>query len=306
MMKVCIDDLPPVRGRYVAGAEMSALTWLRVGGPADVVFIPHDEHDLADFLKNTPESLEIFPVGTGSNLLVRDGGIRGVVIRPGAGFRKVSAEGTQIRAGAGVSGISLSRKAAEAGIAGLEFYCGIPGTVGGALAMNAGAYGCETADVLIEAGACDRSGVHHLIRAGDMGFSYRHCARAHGLVFTGAVFRGYADDRGRILERMEIIRKRREETQPVRERTGGSTFSNPCRDVSGGLKSWQLIERTGGRGRVRGGAQMSERHCNFMINRGNARARDLEELGESVRADVARKTGIMLDWEIRRIGEEGS
>ncbi len=302
-MRARVDDLPSVRGKYVEGADLSALTWFRVGGPADVLFAPADEEDLAAFLKETPRDMPLLPVGVGSNLLVRDGGVRGVVIRLGSPFRKIETDGLTLTAGAAAIDAQVAKAAAAAGIAGLEFFRGVPGTVGGALAMNAGAYGGETADALVEAVAYDRDGTRRVLSNREMGFSYRHCAAADGLIFTQARFQGRADDPQAILARMDAISEKREATQPIRERTGGSTFANPDPALSGGLKSWQLIDRVGGRGRVVGDAKVSEQHCNFMINRGGASAADLETLIESLRADVKRETGVDLRWEIRRVGE---
>ena len=305
-MRVASADLPPVRGKYVEGADLSALTWFRVGGPADVLYMPADEDDLASFLKATPAEVPVLPVGVGSNLLVRDGGVRGVVIRLGSPFRKVEVDGLKVTAGAAAIDAQVAKAAAAAGVAGLEFFRGVPGTIGGALAMNAGAYGGETKDILVEATAYDRSGARHVLSNADMGFSYRHCDAADGLIFTSATFEGHADDPAAIMARMEEISEKREATQPIRERTGGSTFANPDPALSGGLKSWQLIDRIGGRGRVVGDAQVSEQHCNFMINRGKATGADLEDLIESLRLDVERETGVKLRWEIRRVGETSS
>lgn len=302
-MKITPSDLPTIRGKYVEGADLSALTWFRVGGPADVLFMPEDEDDLADFLKETPAEVPVITMGVGSNLLVRDGGVRGVVIRLGSPFRKVEVDGLIVTAGAAAIDAQVAKAAAMAGVAGLEFYRGVPGTIGGALAMNAGAYGGETKDVLVEAIAYDRAGNRHVLNNEEMGFSYRHCDAAEGLIFTSAMFKGHADDPAVILARMDEISERRESTQPIRERTGGSTFANPDPALSDGMKSWQLIDKIGGRGRVVGDAQVSEQHCNFMINRGKASAADLEGLIDSLRLDVARETGVELRWEIRRVGE---
>ncbi len=296
-------DLPFVRGKYVENADLSALTWFRVGGPADVLFMPADEDDLAHFLKKTPQDIPVYPIGVGSNLLVRDGGVRGVVIRLGSPFRKIAVDGMRVIAGAAAIDAQVAKAAAKAGVAGLEFFRGVPGTIGGALAMNAGAYGGETKDILVEAVAYDRRGERRVLSNVDMKFSYRYCGAAKGLFFTSATFEGRPDDPAAIEARMDEISARREATQPIRERTGGSTFANPDPAHSGGRKSWQLIEEIGGRGRVVGDAQVSERHCNFMINRGKATAADLEELIESLRKDVLTKTGVALRWEIRRIGE---
>ena len=296
-------DLPPVRGRYVERADMSAITWFRVGGPADVLFAPEDEDDLAHFLRNTPKDVPVYPVGVGSNLLVRDGGVRGVVIRLGAPFAKISVDGTRVTAGAAALDAQVARQASRAGVAGLEFYRGVPGTIGGALAMNAGAYEQETKDVLVEAVAYDRAGDRRVLKNADMKFSYRHCGAGEGLIFTEALFVGRRDDPAAIEERMKSIMERREKSQPIREKTGGSTFANPDPAISGGRKAWQLIDEVGGRGRIVGDAQCSEQHCNFMINRGKATARDIETLVEGLRKEVLNRTGVELRWEIKRIGE---
>lgn len=281
---------------------MSAITWFRVGGPADVLYAPEDEDDLADFLKKTPKEIPVYPVGVGSNLLVRDGGVRGVVIRLGAPFAKIAIEGTRVAAGAAALDTQVARQAARAGVAGLEFYRGVPGTIGGALAMNAGAYEQETKDILIEAVAFDRSGNRRVLKNADMKFAYRHCGAGEGLIFTGATFEGRTDEPAAIEARMKTIMERREKSQPIREKTGGSTFANPHPAASGGRKAWQLIDEIGGRGRVVGDAQVSEQHCNFMINRGKATATDIESLVEGLRKEVLNKTGVELRWEIRRIG----
>ncbi|SNT73324.1 UDP-N-acetylmuramate dehydrogenase [Amphiplicatus metriothermophilus] len=301
--KIAPADLPEVRGRYVANADMSAITWFRVGGPADVLYTPADEEDLATFLKNTPPEIPVYPVGVGSNLLVRDGGVRGVVVRLGAPFARIAVEGVRLRAGAAALDAQVARAAAKAGVAGLEFYRGVPGTIGGALAMNAGCYGSETKDVLVEAVAYDRAGRRRVFSNAQMGFSYRANGLGEGFIFVGALFEGRAGEPAAIEARMNEIMKQREASQPIRERTGGSTFANPDSAESGGLSAWRLIDKVGGRGRAVGDAQVSERHCNFMINRGKATAADLETLIESLREDVLRQTGVNLRWEIRRIGE---
>jgi UDP-N-acetylmuramate dehydrogenase len=296
-------DLPPVRGRYVERADMSAITWFRVGGPADVLYTPEDEADLAHFLKNTPAHIPVYPVGVGSNLLVRDGGVRGVVVRLGAPFAKVSVEGIRVTAGAAALDAQVAKAAARAGVSGLEFYRGVPGTIGGALAMNAGAYEQETKDILVETVAIDRAGRRLVLKNADMKFAYRHCGAGEGLIFTEAAFAGRAEEPAAIEARMKSIMERREKSQPIREKTGGSTFANPDPVLSGGRKAWQLIDQIGGRGRVVGDAQVSEQHCNFMINRGKATAADLETLVEGLRKEVLNKTGVELRWEIKRIGE---
>ena len=298
-----IEDLPDVRGRYVAGFVLSSITWIRVGGPADVLFTPADEEDLAAFLKALDPSIPVFAMGVGSNLLVRDGGIRGVVLRLAAPFNKIEVNGLGVVAGAGALDAQVAKRAAAAGIAGLEFYRGIPGTIGGALRMNAGAYGTETKDVLVEATAYTRLGERLVLSNDEMKFSYRHCGVGDDLIFVSASFEGKSGDPDEINARMADIMQRREESQPIKERTSGSTFANPDLVLSGGRKSWQLIDEVGGRGRIVGDAQASEKHCNFMINRGNATASDLEELIESLRLDVQRETGVDLRWEIKRVGE---
>ena len=292
-----------VRGRLLEGETLAPFTWLRVGGPADRLFIPADAEDLAVFVKELPEDEPLTVIGVGSNLLVRDGGIRGTVIRLGPGFGKVETDGARVIAGAAALDANVAKKAAAAGIGGLEFYRGIPGTIGGALRMNAGAYGTETKDVLIEATAIDRQGTVHTLSNADMGYSYRHCEVPEDWIFISAIYEGQADSPEAVTARMNEIMEKREMTQPVKEKTGGSTFKNPDPEESGGKSSWQLIDAVGGRGRIVGDAQMSELHCNFMINRGDATAADLENLGEGLRQDVHDRFGVDLHWEIKRIGE---
>jgi len=292
--------LPAVRGRTIPDAPLAPYTWLRVGGPADLLFLPEDEADLAAFLKGLDPEVPVTPIGVGSNLLVRDGGVEGVVVRLGRGFSEVRPEaGARIFAGAAVPDAVLAREAAKAGIAGLEFYRGVPGTVGGACVMNAGCYGSETKDVLVEAYALDRSGERHVFSNGDMGFSYRRSAAAArgGLIFTGALFEGRPDDPAAITARMDEITARREASQPIREKTGGSTFKNPP-----GESSWKLVDAAGWRGKPYGKAMFSPLHANFLINTGEATAAELEGLGEAVRADVKSRFGVDLEWEIKRIG----
>lgn len=291
------------RGKLATGAALAPFTWFRVGGPADQLFIPADADELAAFLKDLPPAEPVTVIGVGSNLLVRDGGLRGTVVRLGPGFGRIETGGTRITAGAAALDASVAKHAAQAGIGGLEFYRGIPGTIGGAVRMNAGAYGTETKDVLVEAHAVDRQGRAHVFKAADIGFEYRHNPLPPDLIFTHAVFEGHSANPESVRERMDEIMTKREASQPVKERTGGSTFKNPDPEISGGRSSWQLIDAVGGRGRVVGDAQMSELHCNFMINRGAATAADLEALGEGIRADVAHSTGVTLEWEIKRIGE---
>jgi UDP-N-acetylmuramate dehydrogenase len=269
-----LSRLPKVRGRYQPMASMADLTWFRVGGPAEILFTPADEADLADFLRDTPADIPVTVVGVGSNLLVREGGIEGVVIRLGRGFGAIAVEdGGRIRAGAAVPDVKVAKAALEAGLAGLSFLRGIPGTVGGVLRMNGGAYGRETRDVLVEARALDRAGRVHVLSNADMGYTYRHCGAPEDFIFTEALFQGEAGDPATIAEDMKAITEARESTQPVRSRTGGSTFKNPD-----GAKAWQLIEAAGCRGLEIGGAKVSQLHCNFLINEGTATAGDLETL----------------------------
>lgn len=301
-----LDRLPPVRGKLEANVTLAPFTWFRVGGPAEVLFQPADEADLADFLRACPVDIPILAVGVGSNLIVRDGGVPGVVIRLSArGFGQISTDGLTVTAGAACLDASVAKKAAEAGIAGLEFYRGVPGTIGGALRMNAGCYESETKDVLVSCVAYDRAGQRHEISCADMGFTYRHTAAPHDLIFVSATFKGKRDEPAAILARMEAITQKREQSQPIRDKTGGSTFKNPDPVQSGGRKSWQVIDAAGLRGYQIGGAQMSEKHCNFMINTGTATAKDLEALGEHVIQRVKATQGVDLHWEIKRVGIEG-
>lgn len=299
-----IDRLPPVRGSYTAGAPLRDMTWFRVGGPAEVLFRPADRGDLTDFLQARPGDVPVTVIGVGSNLLVRDGGIPGVVIRLGRGFADfevVEADGESlIRAGAGLSDVKLSMKARDAGLSGLEFLRGVPGSVGGAVRMNAGAYGREIRDVLIAARWIDGKGWMGGSSADELGFSYRHCAAADDVIFVEALFRVTPDDRNAIDQRMKQVSADRNLSQPVTSSTGGSTFANPA-----GAKAWELIDAAGCRGLVIGDAQVSEQHCNFLINRGRATAADLETLGDTVRQRVLETSGIELRWEIRRIGVHG-
>jgi UDP-N-acetylmuramate dehydrogenase len=300
-----MDRLPPVRGKLEASITLAPFTWFRVGGPAEVLFQPADEADLADFLRLCPADIPIVAVGVGSNLIVRDGGVPGVVIRLSPrGFGQISTDGLQVTAGAACLDASVAKKAADAGIAGLEFYRGVPGTIGGALRMNAGCYESETKDVLVSCVAYDRAGQRHEISSADMGFTYRHTTAPVDLIFVSATFQGTADDPAEILARMDAITQKREQSQPIRDKTGGSTFKNPDPVQSGGRKSWQVIDAAGLRGYQIGGAQMSEKHCNFMINTGTATARDLEALGEHVIKQVKATQGVDLHWEIKRIGLE--
>jgi UDP-N-acetylmuramate dehydrogenase len=291
-------DMPDLRGRLLPNQSLAELTWFRVGGPAQVLFMPEHEDDLAYFLTHLAGESPITVVGLGSNLIVRDGGVPGVVIRLGRGFGDTAIDNEQrVRAGAAVPDVKVARVAQEAGIAGLAFLRGIPGAIGGALRMNGGAYGGETKDVLIEARAVDRKGNVAVWRNADMHYSYRHCGAPEDLIFTQALFRGRRGDREQIAAEMDKITGSREATQPIKSRTGGSTFKNPP-----GHKAWQLIDAAGCRGLVVGDAQVSELHCNFLINRGNASAADIETLGETVRTRVQENSGVELEWEIKRIG----
>jgi UDP-N-acetylmuramate dehydrogenase len=298
------DRLPEVRGRIDFDAPLGPLTWFRVGGPADVLFRPADARDLADFLSNLPDDVPVTVIGVGSNLLIRDGGVRGVVIRLGKAFGQISVDGNRLHVGAGATDVSVAAAARDAGIAGLEFLRGIPGTIGGALRMNAGAYGREVANVLVEAEAVDRVGQLHRLSLEDMGFSYRRSRVPADWIITGATLAGSPDAPEAIAQRMAEINEAREESQPLRTRTGGSTFKNPTSDVADGRRAWELIDAAGCRGFAMGGAQVSEKHCNFLINTGTATADDLEALGEEVRRRVHAATGVTLDWEIRIIGDK--
>lgn len=297
------DALPPVRGKLLRDEPLAPFTWFRVGGPAEAVFLPEDEADLSDFLKALDPSVPVMAIGVGSNLLVRDGGVEGVVIRLGRGFNTVESLGdNRIRAGSAVPDAILARKAAEAGIAGLEFYAGIPGTIGGAVIMNAGCYGSETVNVLTSARVMDRAGAVRDMPLAELGYTYRHSVLQDGaLIVLSATFEGHPDDPAAVKARMAEITARRETTQPIREKTGGSTFKNPP-----GHSSWKLVDEAGWRGKLfratGGGAMFSPLHANFMINPGEATAADLEGLGEAVRAAVLARTGVQLDWEIKRIG----
>ena len=291
------SKLPALRGRLLANQSLAELTWFRVGGPAQVLFMPEDEGDLSYLLAALPADIPVTAIGLGSNLIVRDGGIAGVVIRLGRGFNEMTVDGTRIRSGAAVPDVKVARAAQEAGIAGLSFLRGIPGSIGGALRMNGGAYGGETRDVLIEARGVDRSGAVRLYSSADMGFSYRHCDVAEDVIFTQALFEGAPGDAGAIAAEMNKITESRESTQPVKSRTGGSTFKNPP-----GHKAWQLIDAAGCRGLRIGGAQVSQMHTNFLINLGNATAAEIETLGETVRERVQKSCGVALEWEIKRVG----
>jgi UDP-N-acetylmuramate dehydrogenase len=289
--------LPPVRGTYTENAPLKDLVWFRAGGPAEILFRPADAEDLATFLYAKPAELPVTAIGVGSNLLIRDGGIPGVVIRLPGAFGKIAADGTRVRAGAAALDATVARAAAEAGIGGLEFLRGIPGTIGGALRMNAGCYGREVKDVFVEAKAVDGSGHIVTLKPDDMAFVYRNSGVPDDLIFVEAVLQGEAGDPDEVRARMNALVEQRESTQPVKSKTGGSTFKNPP-----GHKAWQLIDQAGCRGLKHGAAQVSEKHCNFLINTGEATAADIEGLGEDVRARVREKSGIALEWEIKRVG----
>ncbi|MGV7029962.1 UDP-N-acetylmuramate dehydrogenase [Methylobacterium symbioticum] len=289
---------PALRGRLLANQPLADLTWFRVGGPAEVLFTPADEEDLGALLAALDPAVPVTVIGLGSNLIVRDGGVPGVVIRLGGrAFGSIAVDGDTLRVGTAVPDMRLAKAAAEAGLDGLAFFRGIPGSIGGALRMNAGAHGGETTDVLVEARGIDRRGQVRTFSHAEMGFTYRHSAAPEDVIFTSALFRGRPGERAAIEAEMERVTAAREAAQPIRERTGGSTFKNP----EGG-KAWQLIDAAGCRGLTLGGAQVSPMHCNFLINRADATAADIEALGEEVRRRVRETSGTALHWEIRRIG----
>jgi UDP-N-acetylmuramate dehydrogenase len=290
--------LPNLRGRLIANEPLGPLTWFRVGGPAQALFIPHDDADLAYLLSVLPAEIPVFVLGLGSNLIVRDGGVPGVVIRLGRGFNEVTiGSQCQLEAGAGVPDLKVALAAQQAGLAGLAFLRGIPGAVGGALRMNAGAYGREIKDVLVAAHGVDRRGRARVFSAAEMDFGYRHCGLSEDVVLTRAVLKAVAGEQQQIAAEMQAITQARAATQPVKSRTGGSTFKNPP-----GAKAWELIDRAGCRGLRLGQAEVSELHCNFLINRGEASAHEIESLGELVRTRVRERCGVDLQWEIKRIG----
>ncbi|MDO9587527.1 MAG: UDP-N-acetylmuramate dehydrogenase [Brevundimonas sp.] len=299
------DSLPAVRGKLLRDEPLGPFTWFRVGGKADVLFIPADPGDLSDFLRALDPDVPVTVLGVGSNVIIRDGGVEGVVVRlAGRAFGEIHIEAAehQVIAGAGALDATVARASAKAGIAGLEFYAGIPGTVGGALTMNAGCYGSETKDVLVSAWGFDRTGEMRVYELEDFGYTYRHSEVPEGgIIWMQAIFQGRPDDPDAVAARIVEITSRREQTQPIREKTGGSTFKNPP-----GHSSWKLVDEAGWRGKLfkatGGGAMFSELHSNFMINPGEATAADIEGLGETVRADVQSKRGVNLEWEIKRIG----
>ena len=295
-----IDRLPPVRGRLTENASIGPMTWFRVGGPAEILFRPADRNDLAAFLTAKPEDVPVIVIGVGSNLLIRDGGVPGVVVRLGRGFSEISVipgENTRVVAGAGALDVTVAMTARDTGVSGLAFLSGIPGTIGGALRMNAGAYGSEMKDVTETADALEAKGGLHRLSLAELGLAYRHSAVAEDWIFLSAVLCGAKGDPATIAAEIAAIQAQRESTQPIRTRTGGSTFANPP-----DAKAWELIDRAGCRGLKRGGAMVSEKHCNFLVNTGDASAEDIESLGEEVRRRVERHSGVVLEWEIRRIG----
>ncbi|MEP3427212.1 MAG: UDP-N-acetylmuramate dehydrogenase [Roseibium sp.] len=291
-----------IRGRLTSNQPLSAVTWFRTGGPAQLMFQPADETDLSAFLKKLPKDVPVLPVGLGSNILIRDGGLKGVVVRLSAkGFGSIEELGDdRLRAGAAVPDKRLAEAAAKAGLGGFAFYTGIPGGLGGALRMNAGAHGTETVERMVELTAIDRNGNRHVLTNADMGYSYRHSSASKDLIFTSAIFEGIPQDEATIRQEMAEVVAHRENAQPIREKTGGSTFKNPD-----GNSAWKVVDAAGCRGLTIGGAQMSEMHCNFMINTGEATGHDLELLGETVRAQALKDSGIKLEWEIKRLGEFG-
>lgn len=293
------ETLPAVRGKIVKQAELAPFTWFRVGGPADVLFLPEDEADLAAFLKALDPAVPVTPIGVGSNLLVRDGGLEGVVVRLGRNFAQIVTDDWGLTAGAAALDAQVAKVAAKAGLAGLEFYAGIPGTVGGAVTMNAGCYGRETKDALLSARIMDRSGTVVTLSNAELQFAYRHSIlqEKNWIVLDAAYELQEGNDPSDVMARIEEITAKRESSQPIREKTGGSTFKNPE-----GHSAWKLVDEAGWRGKRFGGAKFSELHSNFMINADSATAADLEGLGDTVRAEVKEKFGIDLHWEIKRIG----
>ncbi len=302
-MKLRAAHYSGIRGKLLEDAVLAPFTWFRVGGAADLLFLPQDVEDLQEFLRQTPADTPITVLGAASNVILRDGGVEGVVVRLTPPFGQIAIEGTKVVAGAAALDLKVAQAAAKAGVAGLEFFSGVPGAIGGALRMNAGCYDAETKDVLVEARAVDRTGEIVTMTVDDFGYSYRHSEAPDELIFIEATFEGRLDEPEAVLERMAALRQRREDAQPIREKTGGSTFANP--DPPGTpdqRKSWQLIDAAGMRGARKGGAQVSEKHCNFLINMGDATAADIEGLGEDVRAAVRATAGVDLRWEIKRIG----
>ena len=291
------DPIPALRGSIEPNGALADFIWFRTGGAAEWLVRPADLNDLTGFVRDLPRDVPLMPVGVGSNLIVRDGGVRGVVVRLSKSFARVTIEGDTVRGGAAAMGITVASAARDAGLAGLEFLRGIPGTVGGAVAMNAGAYGRDVADCLVEATIVVRDGSIETVSAADLGFSYRHSTLPEGAIVVEALFAATPGDRIVIAAEMDRIAAEREASQPLRSRTGGSTFKNPL-----GQKAWALIDAAGCRGLRRGGAQVSEKHTNFLINTGDATSADIEALGEEVRARVLAHSGVTLEWEIARVG----
>lgn len=292
-----IERLPAVRGRLIENAELAHQTWFRVGGPAEVLFKPADLDDLRHFLRETPKDIPVTVIGATSNLIIRDGGVAGVVIRLGGAFAEISIDGNRLQVGTAALDATVALAAAEAGIAGLEFMSGIPGSIGGGLRMNAGCYGREMKDIVVSARAVDRSGGLHTLTLSAMQLTYRHCGVPHDWIFVDAALQGTLDAPEAIRARMKDIQAKREQSQPIRARTGGSTFANT--ELG---RAWELIDKAGCRGLKLGDAQISDQHCNFLINTGAASASDLETLGEQVKQKVKDATGADLNWEIQRIG----
>ena len=302
-MTSLISRLPEVRGSYRENHAIAPLTWFRVGGPAAVFYRPADAEDLAHFLTHRPADVPIYVLGVGSNTLLRDGGFPGVVIRLGGkGFGDVSVTGQTLTAGAAALDATVAKTAARAGLKGLGFYAGVPGTIGGALRMNAGAHGGETRDTLVSARAVSPDGRMHDLPAADLGLSYRHCDLPADWIFLSATFTCEPGDPDVLTAELAVVQETREVTQPIREKTGGSTFKNPPADAPHGPSAWKHVDAAGCRGLQIGGAQVSEKHCNFLINTGDATAYDIEQLGETVRARVHANSGVLLQWEIRRLG----
>jgi UDP-N-acetylmuramate dehydrogenase len=292
------QGLPPVRGRWHRDVPLAPRTWFRAGGPAEALFEPADEADLQAFLVGRPAGVPVTPIGVASNLLVRDGGIEGVVLRLRGPLAAIAVEGERLRVGAGATDRSIAIHAMQAGLSGLEFFIGIPGTLGGAIRMNAGAFGGETAEVVEQVIALDGRGRRHVLRPAELGFAYRHSGLPRDWIVVEAVLSGVPGDPDAVRARMAAIKAEREASQPLHVATGGSTFKNPA----GGRKAWQLIDAAGCRGLRHGRAMVSDKHCNFLINTGGARAAEIEALGELVRARVLAECGIALEWEIHRVG----
>ena len=308
-MSNLISRLPEIRGRYTGDAPLGAKGWFRCGGTAEVLFKPADLDDLQHFMRECPKDVPVYVFGALSNTIIRDGGLKGVTIRLGREFSKIEVDGELITAGALALDANVANVAADNGLGGLEFLSGIPGSIGGAVKMNAGCYGTETKNVMVEATTVNRDGVLQKVKPEDLDMTYRHTNIQEDQIVVDVVFKGVPENADEVKKRIAEIKEKREQSQPIREKTGGSTFANPSAEdlekagIEEGTKVWQLIDQAGGRGLEVGGAQMSVKHCNFMINNGNASASDLEALGEQVRKNVADTHNIALRWEIRRMGE---